>query len=142
MLDSMNASILNIPSDAPAGYASYLTGQQKANSRDFNMARFNFCNAAELGYEAAKAECSKYSIIDAAVEISANNYDLKLAANLVRMKVCDAAKYGNPAKDMCEKLKTAGDQTTIELISNKKYELMNDLSKSSDKSLSIQTEEF
>ena len=141
MMDSLASVGMNIPENAPAGYASYIKGQQYVNNRDFGLAQFSFCHSAELGYTKAKKEFSKYSVIDAALTSPRFASDQRGLANLMRRNVCAGAQYGEPAKSLCQKIQTMGDEQTINAVIQAKNKLMGTI-KNTDSSTSIQIEDF
>jgi hypothetical protein len=148
MLDSMDAATLGLPDDAPAGYASFLKGQQYLGNRDFSMAKFSFCNSAELGYNKAKSQCAKYSVVNASLRHSNSSSSARFVATSMRTAICDVAQYGEPAKSLCAKIRTMGDTEVINTVHNARKKIMGKGTpvktpqNPSQNSMTLQIEEF
>lgn len=156
--DSISSYVRDLPDDAPKGYALYLDAQDWLAEKDYVMAAFDYCGAAELGYSKANSYCAKYSVVRASVK--ANTYvdkslrlpqvkEQELIANMMRREICNAAQYGEPAKSLCKKIELLSDTAVIKTVHNAKNQYLNAVKnqrlkilKEKDKGLSLKLEDF
>ena len=106
------------PANAPKGYHTFNNAQRDLSNGNLSLATFNFCNAADLGHPQAHKECSKYTIIQEALLIhdQAKELSKNFLASRARTHICKVEKYGDPAKSLCSKIKTADDNSVIQSV--------------------------
>lgn len=158
--DSIRSHLRGLPDDTPKGYATYLEAQDKLKEKNYSSAAILFCCAAELGYSKANSKCAQYSIIKASVDaqnrpIETKGYQISesskqsITAWLMKLEICDAAQYGEPAKSMCKKIESLSDAAVIKTVHNAKNQYFNAVKnqrlktlKEKDKDLTLKLEDF
>lgn len=151
--DSIRSHLRGLPDDTPKGYATYLEAQDMLKEKNYSSAAILFCCAAELGYSKANSKCAQYSIIKASVD--AQNHPVKTkgyqisesseqstTAWLMKLEICDAAQYGEPAKSMCKKIESLSDAAVIKTVHNAKNQYFNDLNKQRIRSVKQKNQEL
>ena len=86
------------PANAAPGWASYREGMRYEREGNVDLARFAFCNAAELKYPGAAQRCEKYTLLKAA-RIMFKDKESRFAENVV----CGAKDYGLTAAMLCSR---------------------------------------
>lgn len=117
-LESLNALSEDTPENAPKGYHTFKRAQKYENEGDLKMARYMYCNAADLGHPEAPQICSKYSVLITfiqATQAKQSGQPYENIAKAITKRVCKASQYGSPAQDLCSQMqnKTAVNQINL-----------------------------
>lgn len=108
------------PKGAQPGYHMNKLGDDHLRKGEFGFAADYYCRAAELGHKEGAEMCSKVTVL-ANSQSAAKSYAKNGASAstvIETKKICAQAKYGNPAKEVCEKLNAADRQGRVKILTD------------------------
>lgn len=119
-LEQVHGMLGDTPKGAQPGYHMNRLGDDHLRKGEFGFAADYYCRAAELGHKEGAQMCSKVTVL-ANSQSAAKSYAKNGASAstvIETKKICAQAKYGNPAKEVCEKLNAADNQGRVKILTD------------------------